>query len=430
MITEQRQEIAELRAREAKIVQIALDKANKSRLECSKALRESVEVVTSVVASTSQDLAQRASLVARSRVLEMEIGQLELLVTVFSGYKDLSQLNGMDIVQAKALEYLEMHQQELARLHDATARLQKTDPVNACISMQRQRLAQTAGWTQGDSEIFEYFAENQREKCNNMVLSEAMAQVSANSSPILHFASTVLSEALSGLAHLQSRATSEISEDLSGLLGKLVDDMSRINQCHSRLPTPPVSGPNPLNFSDLFSSGKTFNATRTTSPKRRASILKRPRRASLNVAGATVVGSKRHSLSVRSPGRHKKTVKRVRFSETDNSITEPNPDPQTPSPAKVLFNSQGSLKEKDMSETNVANSASPSPEAGPLDSSPVGQNNVVSTKSRKFGTHAELRGRPGLASRSLPKIASTTSGDKENAPGAHGSPGSDNVSPP
>ncbi|CAN6642679.1 hypothetical protein TRVA0_019S01508 [Trichomonascus vanleenenianus] len=180
MITEQRAEIEQLRAREKTVVDAALAKQEKVRQGCYGALQDAVYSLETTISKTSQAREQRAKCIMRMRSIENQLNQLSIWITAIEQH--LGASNGRSMLDnAIQVQNKLLAERDSLQLFMSTG-LQDEAAVHSAISLLSNRLRETSGWTDADSEAFNTYAEMKKGHTRNAALEQAIGEVPAASS--------------------------------------------------------------------------------------------------------------------------------------------------------------------------------------------------------------------------------------------------------
>lgn len=399
MITEQKAEIEELRKREEKAIEQALAKDRAKRTACAVALAEAKSSLDVTISNTAEARSNRAKCVARLRVVESKISQIDWWLGSLNLYVGdlLADLAGQAIqLRAKLIGEKEALQQLCKSIPDVQA-------VDSAISILSRRLSETAGWTDEDRANFSQYCESKKLECEHNLLRSSVFEIPLEGS--LQTMANMFFQALQKLSSLtQESDAGEIINGLSSLFDDLVKSCDSL--LNDNIPTSlDITG---LMESSIHSTPSSFtmdssdiSSFSTPLPNTFTPAFRKVKRPSIPAKRPTVV-------VVRSPRR--KISKRVRW---DDAIPpdDSNGEQQQEQQQSQLPDGENSVLQP--IETNSDSS---------LDS------NQSQGTAKKFGVRGELRRkitakRKGSAMRVNPKTIIRV--EKENQP----SPGSTNVSP-
>lgn len=387
MITEQKAEIEQLRAREAKAGQVAVDKHLSTRKAVQAAIADAVESFKSTITRTEHDRQNRYKCLSRLRTIECQLAQLNMWIDgIGSVGADSEVAAHLDPVRAacdQMIQKLHNEKSALTRYMDNT--LQDHHALDAAITSLSRRLSETPGCTDQDVDYFIVHAENERYKCEIPLHDEATSEIHVGGS-------------LAHLTQMYFDLVNRLHQDgHHPVVNKMVDDALReltSSEFNSRLDM------------KLPFTTSTAAAAATASGTMVAEKVKPSFKRSTTPAPQQ--DPKRHTVILRSPiSNNKKPTKRVRW-EDDSAPNSP--QPQVIEDGKVVPSPElppgHSAEEKDTPDASMdgsmdrtMNSTQDSTQDSTVDSTvnSIMDNpgmtppQLIKARSKKFGVKGELR---------------------------------------
>lgn len=351
MITEQRQEIEELRTREKTAIEAEVNKREKLRQDCIYAMKDAILNLDSCIEKQSQVRVQRSQCMARLRSLTNQISQARVWIDAYDKiFSELmvddeeSDINNENLfskireIESNARNLLNKLTQEQASLQEFySSNLSDKQSIDSTISVLIRRLDETSGWTQHDSETFKAHCELQKTKYEMKLVEDSLLDIpipgSLSSMTELYF-NTILKlsnfrEAAFGPENFYQELLPVLQELVTQGLSMLASSEFTNNSSLS------------LDVRDIIRPLPTLStsssSTSLSSASKRQSLPGRMRRP--------FASSKRHTVIIRSP-MQRKPLKRVRWEDDGgNSSVEPELMEVDGSPTRPPGNSNSSLIE-------------------------------------------------------------------------------------
>lgn len=185
MITEQKQEIEELRAREAQAISTALATSDRARAKCNDAIAESLDSFMQSIASVRQQRESRVRSISKMRSLAIQISQVEVILRSFGASATLigSGSEAFELGEAlrQSLNKLTSERSEIENflynnssstsLNNSSDQSQLDNVMHSLL----RRLEDTRGWTQEHSDSFRTQADYMRLQAELESLNEVFS---------------------------------------------------------------------------------------------------------------------------------------------------------------------------------------------------------------------------------------------------------------
>ncbi|GMM35403.1 tubulin-dependent ATPase [Saccharomycopsis crataegensis] len=177
MITEQKQEIEELRTREAKVIKQQLDSFKLKKEKCGLNLLESVDILKNLIQTKQPQLLQKSKLLTKKRMLSFQKSEIMLLLKSFESNYGSKFVNVprdlLDVREAikkiidNISKEIEMTDIFLSKDTDFEKNLNKT------IKLHQAKLKELEGWSDYDTLIFDLLVGQMKNNVDRQVLDKA-----------------------------------------------------------------------------------------------------------------------------------------------------------------------------------------------------------------------------------------------------------------
>jgi kinesin family protein 18/19 len=315
MITEQRAEIEQLRARESSAIEMALSKEAKARQTCHDALTEAFASLDLSIDKSKQTRIQQVKCLARLRAVTAQIAQLDVLNDALATTLPVeSLLNGVGQLKAKLV-------QEQKSLVEYT---RTSDHYGTSISQLVNRLEQIPGWTKEFAEYFQLYANWKQTATEHQLLQQVVDEV-PNMTETIKFLSELLFSSVAKLDGLRqcdpAIVQGEIQllvQQLSQTIEKALLDPETLHPMVTAVDVASILREASVNETPVLHISPARSPVRPinrSSSSRRVSILKK--------RSPYLHALKRNSIIVRSPSRPvRKSSKRVRWEDDEPQTSD------------------------------------------------------------------------------------------------------------
>lgn len=266
MITEQKQEIEELRAREHRVVNIALTNAERGRKKCLDSTAEALENYRQAIVKAGPSREARLRSLIKFRALFSQISQIESIIHNLSLSSFASDSASLAGALNSCLEKLVSERSQIEQ-HLSSTENNTSDQHQLEVSMHTiiRRLEDIRGWNMEFGNSFKAQAEVLRLQ-SELFISQKVAEESVPVS-IVDVFSTSLFRLLGELSSI-NESSSRSGEDIKSFeIVRLVDQI--IENCNKSLAG--VTNPIQANASKSFNSSSIFTPG-TTAMKRPPSV--------------------------------------------------------------------------------------------------------------------------------------------------------------
>ncbi|ANB14514.1 tubulin-dependent ATPase KIP3 [Sugiyamaella lignohabitans] len=319
MITEQRAEIEELRNREAKVIQEALDKDRMTREKRLKALEEALESLDAAVEKSRSEYSNKSVCISKLRTLSLQISQIDAIAEALVENSKQYQLPGMEVFQSALQMAKNKATAEQGKIQQYLQSINASQAIDSAATILSRRLQETSGWSKQDSTNFENYLNWKKSSLENELLQKSLTGTPSAIS--LNVVARLLFKCIGRLESLRSQPGEIIAGEVTLLTKELLNDMERSNILTE--PTGCESNAFDLSLLNqpqqplLHTSSVMNNVVHmTASPKRlsssrRVSILKKKSPRLLRRSSVLMRAS--------SPLKPRKTSKRVRWEDSEDT---------------------------------------------------------------------------------------------------------------
>lgn len=225
MITEQKQEIEELRAREHSVVSMALENFKKQHTKCLQQMKESINSIQEVVQRNTEAKCQRIALLIKIKNTTSQISQLEAIISSLSALTSGGTSGGVShIVRGlrTGVDKLIADKTQYEKTLNNT--IYDIQPINSAIDTQFKKLKDTRGWDDDLTKIFQQ--QTQVLKLQNE--ADVLTKVAETNTPTtgIEILSMSLFKIISSLSTMNEASMTSGDDIKSFEIGRLIDEVS------------------------------------------------------------------------------------------------------------------------------------------------------------------------------------------------------------